>query len=417
MRKVSSRARNIPKSPIRELQPLIETAKKKGKQVHQFHIGQPDLHTPSEFLKGITGSEINIIPYTDSRGIEETIQLLIQYYRKHAIELNSENVCLTCGGSEALQFALKAVLERGEQIIIPEPFYSNYRSFAQMEEVEIVPIPTSLKNGFSLPPPEEISDLVSSRTTAILLNNPSNPTGRVYTPKEVKWLEEIALSNDLYLISDEPYREFIYGDYPIVSPLARDTVSDRVVMVDSISKRFNACGARIGVIASYNDDLMDAILRMAQARLAPPTLGQLGLASLLKSDVYQEKIEETRKEYQRRITQFTELISSIPKVKFSKPQGAFYLILELPIRDSLNFVKWLIQDFESEGETISVTPARGFYQTPGRGASQVRVSLVKGGEVLRRSTEILEEALQSYIDKGEPSATVESQKKKSHIKH
>jgi len=390
------RALAFPESPIRKLNPLADRAKDAGTKVYHVNIGQPDIPTPDQFMGGMKESEVKVLSYSPSRGIKSTITDLVKYYGDHRIELGPDELMVTTGGSEAGLFAFFVTMEPGQEILIPEPFYTNYRGFAGMTGVNIVPIPTREAENFRLPEKEEIEALISNRTGAILLTNPSNPTGRVYGEAELETVRELVLDHDLFFISDEVYREFVYGKGEVISSFHLNGIEDRTVMIDSISKRLSVCGARIGVLASKNESLMASATKLGQARLSPPTMGQLGLSSFLNSPAYPEAIENMVERYKERRDVLTEELAKITGVSFGKPEGAFYLMASLPVENSEDFVRWALTDFRDEGETVMMAPGEGFYNTPGKGEDQVRLSYVLNKTDLRRVAELIQEALAEY---------------------
>lgn len=396
MPSLSKMTGSVPPSPIRKLKPLADEAKKKGKKIYHVNIGQPDISTPEVFMDGVRNADLDVLSYSPSQGIDRVIESLNSYYSKHSIELDEGQLIITTGGSEACLFAMMATLDRGDEIIIPEPFYTNYRGFSVMAGANIVPLTARPEEDFRLPSRKEIEELITPRTKAIMITNPSNPTGVVYNEEELERLRDLVLENDLFLIADEVYREFIYGDKETKSVLQLEGLEEHAVMADSISKRFSACGARIGAIASRNEDLMKNVLHMAQARLSPPTFGQLGMASLLDSGEYDRIMEEMIGRYEKRRETIMRGLSEIPDVVFGEPEGAFYIIAKLPVRDSEDFVKWMLAEFEEDGETVMMAPASGFYGTEGKGKDEIRLSYVLGREDLSRCCELLEKGLKKY---------------------
>ncbi len=395
-KKVSARALSFPESPIRKLYPLANRAKDQGVKVYHVNIGQPDIATPEEFMNGIREAELDVLSYSPSKGIKEVIESFLDYYSDQGIELNSEELMVTTGGSEAGLFAFYAALEQGEEILIPEPFYTNYRGFAQMTGVDIRPIPTNQADNFALPDLKDIENLISKRTGALLLTNPSNPTGRVYSEREIETVQQIVRENDLFLISDEVYREFAYGDTTPASALNLEGLEGRAIMIDSISKRLSGCGARIGTIASRNEEVMNSALRMGQSRLSPPTMGQLGLTNFLNSSAYPSEIVEMIDRYKKRRNTLLEELDRIEGLSFGKPDGAFYLMVGLPVEDAETFVRWMLTNFRDDGETAMMAPGEGFYNTPGKGKDQVRLSYVLNRKDLVRVAELIKKGLNQY---------------------
>jgi len=395
MPKISARAYAVQPSPIRKLKPLADQAKRAGKHVYHLNIGQPDIPTPKEFIRGFQEAQIDVLSYSPSQGIEEALAALVRYYKGHGIKLSQEELNITVGGSEAVIFAMLAVADQGDEIIIPEPFYTNYNGYAEMAGVNIVPIETRAEDGFRLPARKEIEAKISARTKAIMITNPGNPTGVVYTEDELMRLRELALKYDLFLISDEVYREFVYDGLKHISVMQLDDLEEQAILVDSISKRFSACGARIGVLASRNKRIMEAVLKFAQARLSPPTLGQLGLINLLNSD-YTKVVAGMIGEFQKRRDLVFEELVKIPGIICSKPQGAFYIIAKLPVEDAEEFTKWLLTDFALDGETVMLAPATEFYKTEDKGKDEVRIAYVLKREALKRAMRCLKEGLEEY---------------------
>nr|BAL56652.1 aspartate aminotransferase [uncultured Acetothermia bacterium]BAL59321.1 aspartate aminotransferase [Candidatus Acetothermum autotrophicum] len=396
MPSISWRARIVQASPIRKLKPFADQAKRAGKRVYHLNIGQPDIPTPTEYFEGIRQAAHGVLAYSPSQGLDEALDALSEYYRTFDIALNRNEMIITTGGSEAITFALLAVTDVGDQVLIPEPFYTNYNSYAQITGIQIVPIETDAENGFRLPDKKAIEAKITPKTKAILFCNPGNPTGVVYTRSELEMLAEIARAHNLYLIADEVYREFTYDGAQAISVLQLPDLEDRAILVDSISKRFSACGARIGVIASKNSAVMESALKFAQARLSPPTLEQYGLIYLLKSARYQSFVREMISEFARRRDVVYEALQKMPGVICAKPQGAFYVTAKLPIEDAEHFARWLLTDFSFENETVMLAPAAEFYATPGKGRDEVRIAYVLNSDALTRAMRVLHEGLMSY---------------------
>jgi len=376
--------------------PLADRAKRAGKRIYHLNIGQPDIPTPEEFLEGYYHAP-RVLAYSPSPGLEEAREALTFYYHGFGIELDREELIVTIGGSEAVTFALLTTMDPGDQVIIPEPFYGPYNGYAEIAGVEIVPLTTKASEGFRLPPREEIEAKITTKTKAILITNPGNPTGMVYTKEELELLRELALEHDLFIISDEVYREFVYDDLKHVSILEIPELEEHAILADSISKRFSACGARIGALASRNKDVMAAVNRLAQTRLSPPTAGQLGLIHYLNSPAYPRKTLEMIAEFRRRRDLLYAELLKIPGISCIKPQGAFYIMAQLPVADSEAFTRWLLTEFERQGETVMLAPGAGFYRTPGLGLNEARIAYVLNGEELARALWLLREALAEYI--------------------
>ncbi|MCD5416769.1 pyridoxal phosphate-dependent aminotransferase [Candidatus Bipolaricaulota bacterium] len=405
MPNISMRAKETPSSPIRKLAPLCVQAEQAGKTVYRLNIGQPDLATPQSFMDGVRKSTIEVLSYSPSQGLPETLLSLCRYYAEHDIKLTEDEIIITIGGSEAFIFAMKAVMDPGDEVIIPEPFYPNYRGYARLVDVTVVPITTYAEDGFHLPPPVEMEKKITSRTKAILFSNPGNPTGVTYSEKELAHFVYLAEKYDLFLISDEVYREFVY-DGAHMSILAFDSVSDRTILVDSISKRISACGARIGMVASHNREVMEALLKMAQGRLSPPTFGQLGLNSFLSSPYNRTEVAAMIEQFHRRRDTVYSEISDIPGIVCKKPEGAFYLFPKLPIDDSEDFARWLLAEFDDKGETVMIAPGSGFYHTPGKGSDEIRLAYVLDEDVLVRAIEVFRCGLAEYQKLRSPLKTI-----------
>jgi len=395
MPNISARTAELPASPIRKLTPLAQAAEAAGKTIYHLNIGQPDIPTPKAFMDGVRNADISVLSYSPSRGMPRTLEALRGYYAEHGIELSSEEMCVTIGGSEAFTFAMKAATDPGDEILVPEPFYPNYRGYSYLTNIKLVPITTYAEDGFHLPALEEMEARVTPRTRAILFSNPGNPTGVVYSRDELERIAELALRHDLFVISDEVYREFVY-EGEAVSVFDFPELRDNAILADSISKRISACGARIGVIASHNPEVMSAVNRMAQARLSPPTFGQLGLIAFLNDPHHADTIGSMISKFRaRRDTLYTAL-QTIPGIVCRKPAGAFYVIAKLPIDDCESFARFLLTDFERDGETVMVAPGTGFYATPGKGKDEVRIAYVLEEDKLVRAIELLREGLAAY---------------------
>ena len=394
MPNISSKGNNMPESPIRKLVPFAEIAKNKGKKIYHLNIGQPDIASPKVALKAINDYNDNIVEYSHSSGLLSYRIGLSKYYNKLGVDITQDNIMITTGGSEALLFALNACLDSGDEIIIPEPFYANYNGFAISAGVKVKPISTSIENGFSLPPIEKFEDLVNEKTKAILICNPGNPTGYLYTKEELEILKKIVVKHDLFLIADEVYREFTYDGKKHYSILNLDGIDNHTIVIDSTSKRYSMCGIRIGCIVSKNLKVLSTVLKFAQARLSPPTFGQVaGEAALSTPNEY---FIEVIKEYEQRRNLLVEKLNSIEGVFCPKPSGAFYVIARLPVENAEHFAQWLLEDFDFQNQTIMVAPANGFYFTKSRGLNQVRIAYVLNKESLNKSIDCLEEALRLY---------------------
>jgi aspartate aminotransferase len=391
---ISKRGLEIQASPIRKLKPYADKAMEDGIQVFFINIGQPDVPTPRPIWDALKAFDEEVLSYGPAQGFLDLRQAVAGYFRSYGILLDSENVIITVGGSEAIHFAMSAVADPGEEIIIPEPFYTNYNGFAAFADVRIVPLTLSVEEKFRLPSLETIESRITPRTRAILLNSPSNPTGSVYTSEELERVVNLALKHDLYIISDEVYKEFVYDGAVHKSILEFEDVQDRTVVVDSISKRFSCCGARIGALITRNKEVYQAVLKFAQARLCPPTIEQkMALAAYRMGRDY---FDPVRREYQHRRDVLYEGLEDIPGIVMHKPQGAFYYIVKLPIEDSEHFVRWMLTDFSLDKQTVMVAPAQGFYCTPGKGRDEVRIAYVLKERDLRRAVEIFKAGLKRY---------------------
>ena len=384
----------MPESPIRKLVPFAEKAKKEGKKVYHLNIGQPDIRTPEVALEAIHDFADKVVEYSHSAGFESYRIGLAKYYQNLGIDIAHEDLMVTTGGSEALFFALNSCLDAGDEIIIPEPFYANYNGFSISSGVTVKPITTSINDGFTLPLIEEFEKLITPNTKAILICNPGNPTGYLYSKEELERLRDVVIKHDLFLISDEVYREFVYDGNDHHSVLSIEGLDQNTIVIDSTSKRYSMCGIRVGCIVSKNKTVISTALKFAQARLSPPTFGQIaGEAALKTESSYFEKVSA---EYVSRRDVLIEGLNAIEGVICPKPKGAFYAIAQLPVDDADKFAQWLLEDFDLDGETIMVAPASGFYSTPNIGINQVRIAYVLNKESLQTSIKILEAALKVY---------------------
>jgi len=394
MPKISQKGIAMPESPIRKLVPFAENAKKSGKKVYHLNIGQPDIHTPKIALDAISSFSNSVVEYSHSAGFESYRKGLSKYYQNIDINVSHSDLLITTGGSEALLFALNSCLDDGDEIIIPEPFYANYNGFSISSGVKVVPIATNIDDGFALPSIQEFEKLITSRTKAILICNPGNPTGYLYSKAELESLKEIVVKNNLFLIADEVYREFAYDGEKHHSVLNISGIENHAIVIDSTSKRYSMCGIRVGCIVSKNKDVISTALKFAQARLSPPTFGQIaGEAALCTPQSYFDKVS---KEYVDRRNVLVNGLNSIEGVICPKPKGAFYAIAQLPVDNADEFAKWLLEEFSFEGETIMVAPAAGFYSTDGEGYNQVRIAYVLNLDSLKKAIKCLEEALKLY---------------------
>jgi len=384
----------MPASPIRKLVPYAEEAKRKGRKVYNLNIGQPDIPTPEVALNALRNINLKVIEYSHSAGNETYRRKLAEYYRKIGIDINYNEILITTGGSEAILFALMSSVNPGEEVITPEPFYANYNGFATTAGIKIVPVTSHIKDDFALPPIRDIEKKITSRTKGIIICNPNNPTGYLYSKEELLHLKEIIQKHDLFLYSDEAYREFCYDGAVHFSAMNLDGVENNVIMLDSVSKRYSECGVRIGALITKNKDIISTALKFAQARLSPPGLGQIvGEASIDTPDEY---FKEVNDEYTARRNYMVEALNKIPGVYCPKPKGAFYTVVKLPVDDSDKFAQWLLEEFEYNNQTLMVAPASGFYSTPGYGRNEVRIAYVLKIDDLRNAVEVLAEALKVY---------------------
>ena len=394
MPKLSQRAERMPASPIRKLVPYAVQARDRGIKIYSLNIGQPDIETPQVGLDALKHIDRKVLEYSPSDGLPSYRNKLVGYYARFGIDLSPENIIVTTGGSEALQLAFPSCINPGDEIIMPEPTYANYISFAMQAGVKVRPIKTDIRNGYALPSVEDFEALIDERTKAILICNPNNPTGYVYTKEEMMRIRDIVKKYDLFLFSDEVYREFHYTDEPYVSALHLEGIEENVVLIDSVSKRYSECGIRIGAVITRNMQLRNAMMKFAQARLSPPLLGQIvAEASLDAPKSYMEGIYE---EYIERRNLLVNGLNKIPGVYSPMPNGAFYTMARLPIDDCDRFCEWLLRDFSYEGETVMFAPGSGFYTNPEDGRDQVRMAYVLKKEDLARSLVILEKALEAY---------------------
>ena len=392
--KFSKRLSSMQQSPIRKLAPFASAAKAEGVKVYHLNIGQPDIITPEGFFNTVKNFDKKVLEYAGSQGMPELIEAIRKYYTTYNMNFASEDIIVTNGGSEALLFAFMAACDPGDNILVPEPFYTNYNGFAQCLNVEVKSVTTVAENGFHLPSKEEIIAKIDDKTSAILVVNPGNPTGCVYTKEEVQMLAEIAKEKDLWIIADEVYREFVYEGLEYTSFGNIKEVEDRVVIIDSVSKRYSACGARIGSIACKNKQFMAEVMKVCQGRLCVATIEQLGAAALYNTP--KSYFKEVNDEYRnRRDTLYNELMKA-EGVICEKPMGAFYIVAKLPVENAEDFVTWTLKEFRRDNETVMCTPAEGFYSTPGLGKNEVRLAYVLKEEDLRRSGQLLKEALEEY---------------------
>ena len=394
MPKISQKGHQMPESPIRKLVPYADVAKKKGRKVYHLNIGQPDIETPEVALNAIRSFDQKVVAYSHSAGILSYREKLCEYYSRHNIEITPDEIIVGAGASEAILFAMNSCLDTGDEIIIPEPFYANYNGFAINAGVVVVPIFSDIESGFALPPIADFEKAITDRTKAILICNPNNPTGYLYSKEELEMLRDIVKKYDLFLITDEVYREFCYDGNTQYSAMYLKGIEQNVIMIDSVSKRYSACGFRIGCMISKNKEVMNTALKFAQARLSPPTFGQVAAEAAI--DTPDSYFEAVSKEYLARRDVVVESINSIPGCYCPVPKGAFYVVARLPIDDCDRFCQWLLEDFEYENGTVMLAPASGFYSTKGRGKDEVRISYVLNVDDLKKSMKCLQEALLVY---------------------
>jgi aspartate aminotransferase len=394
MPSISEKGKLMPASPIRRLVPYSEEAKRKGRIVYHLNIGQPDIHTPEVALNALRNINLKVIEYSHSAGNESYRLKLATYYRKIGININHTEILITTGGSEAILFALMSCVNPGEEIITPEPFYANYNGFATTAGIKIVPVTSYVKEDFALPPIRDIEKKITSKTKGIIICNPNNPTGYLYSKEELLHLKKIVRKNDLFLFSDEAYRDFCYDGAEHFSAMNLEGIDNNVIMLDSVSKRYSECGVRIGALITRNKAVFSTALKFAQARLSPPGIGQIiGEASI---DTPEEYFKEVNREYTARRNFMVEALNKIPGVYCPKPKGAFYTVVKLPVDDADTFAQWLLEEFEYNNQTVMVAPASGFYSTPGSGKNEVRIAYVLKIDDLQNAMETLAEALKVY---------------------
>ena len=384
----------MPPSPIRKLVPFAEAAKKRGTKVYHLNIGQPDIETPKAIMDAVRHVDMKVLEYSHSAGFESYRKKLVTYYGRNNVNINHNQVIVTTGGSEAILFAIMSCMDPGDEIIIPEPFYANYNGFATSAGVKVVPIPSTIDDGFALPPIEAFERAVTTRTKAIMICNPNNPTGYLYSREELEVLKEICLKHDLFLFSDEAYREFCYDGKKHISALSIEGLEDHAILMDTISKRYSACGGRIGAFVTKNQQVLDAAMKFAQARLSPPSFAQiLGEAAV---DLPADYFDEVHAEYNKRRDLLVARLQAMQGVKCPMPGGAFYAIAQLPVDDSEKFCQWLLEEFSHNGATVMMAPAAGFYATPGKGRNEVRLAYVLNTDDINGAMDCLEAALKAY---------------------
>lgn len=396
MPEVSSKGARMPESPIRKLVPYAEIAYKNNKTVYHLNIGQPDIKSPQVAMDAVAQHNLEILAYTRSEGSEPYRTKIAAYYNNNNIKVNASDIIVTTGGSEALLFAMGTIADEGDEIIIPEPFYANYNGFATASGIKIVPVISKIEDNFALPPISEFEKLITPKTKAILICNPGNPTGYLYSKEEIETLAKIVKKHNLFLVADEVYREFTYDGLKHYSILEMEDMAENGIIIDSVSKRYSMCGARIGCLVSKNKEVIKTALKFAQARLSPPTFAQIASEAALNTP--QSYFDEVIVEYKARRDILIELLEAIPGVKVGHPKGAFYCIAQLPVKDSDLFAQWLLEEFDVDGETVMVAPAAGFYSSPGVGKNQIRIAYVLQKESLIKAVNILKVALEEYRD-------------------
>ena len=394
MPKISTKGGLMPQSPIRKLVPFAEQAKKEGVKVFHLNIGQPDIKTPEVALKAIKNSDLTVLEYSRSEGSEAYREKLSEYYKKNDIQIAADNIIITTGGSEALLFTFGSIMDLGDEVIIPEPFYANYNGFSIAQGVKVVPVVSGIESNFALPPIADFEALITPKTKAILICNPGNPTGYLYSKDEIQQLAALVKKHDLFLIADEVYREFTYDGLEHYSIMQEEGIESNAIIIDSVSKRYSMCGARIGCIVTRNKSVLNTALKFAQARLSPPTYGLIASEAAL--DTPDSYFSEVISEYVERRNVLIKELEKIDGVKVAVPNGAFYCIVELPVTDTDKFAQWMLENFRVNNQTIMVAPAAGFYSTQGLGKNQVRIAYVLNKEDLKTSVAILKAALNKY---------------------
>lgn len=394
MPKISKKGQSMPSSPIRKLVPYAEQAYKEGKTVYHLNIGQPDIKTPEIALDAVRVHSLDILAYTRSEGSEDYRKKIAQYYAKNNIHVDHSDIIVTTGGSEALMFAFGSIMDPDDEIIIPEPFYANYNGFSTASDINVVPVISKIDDNFALPAIAEFEKLITDKTKAILICNPGNPTGYLYSKAEIKQLADLVKKHDLFLIADEVYREFVYDGNEFYSIMEEEGLENHAIIIDSVSKRYSMCGARIGYLVSKNKEVISTALKFAQARLSPPTLAQIASEAAL--DTPQSYFDDVIEEYSKRRNTLINELKKIEGLKVAEPKGAFYCIVELPVKSADHFAQWLLESYDYNKETVMVAPAAGFYSTPNVGLNQIRIAYVLNEDSLKRAVFILKEALKVY---------------------
>ena len=397
MPKISNLGQAMPNSPIRKLMPYANAAKAAGKRVIHLNIGQPDIATPEVALSTLKADTRTVVEYSPSEGFASYREGLSSYYKGVEINVHPEDIVVTTGGSEALVFGFMSCMDAGDEVIIPEPFYANYRGFAQMAGVKIVPVTAKIDDGFELPPISEFEKLITPKTKGILICNPGNPTGKVYSPEALENLASIVRDNDLYLFADEVYREFCYDGEVAKSVLQLEGIEENVVLIDSVSKRYSMCGARIGALITKNDELRNTVMKFAMTRLSPPTFGQIASEAALQAS--EEYFQDVRDRYVKRRDLLVEGLNAIPGVTCPKPGGAFYAVCKLPIDSSDKFCQWMLEHFDHEGDTVMMAPASGFYASEGAGQDEVRIAYVLDLPLIEKAVKCIALAIEQYPGK------------------
>ena len=402
MPSISNKAQSMPASPIRKLVPYAEEARKKGRKVYHLNIGQPDIPTPEVALEAVKNTDIKVVEYTHSAGNESYRRKLAEYYKSVGIDIDHTQMLITTGGSEAVLFAFNTCLNPGDEVIVPEPFYANYNGFATLAGVKVKPVTSSIDHDFALPSIEQFEDMITERTKGIVICNPNNPTGYLYSEEEMQKLKTLVKRHDLFLFSDEVYREFVYDGRSHTSAMHLEGIENNVVLMDSVSKRYSMCGVRIGALISRNQEIIDNAMKFAQARLCPPALGQIASEAAL--DTPKEYFDEVYNEYIERRDYMVAALNSMEGVYSPRPKGAFYTVVRLPVDDAEQFAQWMLSDFHYENQTVMIAPAAGFYSTPGLGKNEARIAYVLKIDDLKKAMKTLEEALKAY-----PGRTVEQE--------